>query len=112
MPDVSSPLTVPDARARVRRALHDRGTRIAVIDDDPTGSQLIRHAPVVADWSDADLDWAITSADSAFVVLTNSRSVDEGRAVAMNREIGERLAVRGRRLGVDIRCISRSDSTL
>ena len=106
------PLVVAHAREEIRRALTERRTRIAVIDDDPTGSQVIAQAPVIANWATADIDWAITEAETAFVVLTNSRSVDARHAEEMNYEIGLRLAERGRALDVDVRCISRSDSTL
>jgi uncharacterized protein YgbK (DUF1537 family) len=83
-----------------------------VIDDDPTGSQVLADVPVIADWTDAEIDWALESSDSAFVILTNSRSVPESEAVVMNAEIGERLARRSAALGFDLRCVSRSDSTL
>jgi hypothetical protein len=37
----------PDARRRIRRALADAGRRIAVLDDDPTGSQTVHGVEVV-----------------------------------------------------------------
>jgi hypothetical protein len=37
----------PDARGRIRRALADAGRRIAVLDDDPTGSQTVHGVDVV-----------------------------------------------------------------
>jgi hypothetical protein len=37
----------PDARQRIRKALADAGRRIAVLDDDPTGSQTVHDVAVV-----------------------------------------------------------------
>ena len=37
----------PDARPRIRRALAEAGRRIAVLDDDPTGSQTVHDVDVV-----------------------------------------------------------------
>ena len=37
----------PDARRPIRRALADPGRRIAVLDDDPTGSQTVHGVDVV-----------------------------------------------------------------
>ena len=37
----------PDARRRIRRALAEAGRRIAVLDDDPTGSQTVHDVGVV-----------------------------------------------------------------
>jgi uncharacterized protein YgbK (DUF1537 family) len=102
----------PGRRESVRTELRRSHTKIAVIDDDPTGSQVVADVPVVAAWADNDLDWAIRESDTAFVVLTNSRALDERGAVELNREIGLQIARRGRELGIDVRCISRSDSTL
>jgi uncharacterized protein YgbK (DUF1537 family) len=47
-----------------------------------------------------------------FYVLTNSRSLDEDHAVALNREIAENLAVVAGEVGCELEVISRSDSTL
>ena len=37
----------PDARRRIRRAVAEAGRRIAVLDDDPTGSQAVHDVDVV-----------------------------------------------------------------
>ena len=37
----------PDARRRIRRALAEAGRRIAVLDDDPTGSQTVHDVDTV-----------------------------------------------------------------
>lgn len=107
-----APHVIENARADVVRTLAATATKIAVIDDDPTGTQVVSGLPMIADWTDESLDWAIEKADTAFVVLTNSRSLDVEAAVEVNTEIGRRIARRSAVLGIDVRCISRSDSTL
>jgi uncharacterized protein YgbK (DUF1537 family) len=67
---------------------------------------------VIAEWTDAEIDWAFENSSTAFVVLTNSRSFSESEATDMNAELGERLARRAQALAFDVRCVSRSDSTL
>lgn len=99
-------------RAELRRRLAARRIKLAVVDDDPTGTQTVRDLPLVTDWSEDELTWAMTAADPAFALLTNSRALPCERAVAINCEIGERLALVARRLGVALRVLSRSDSTL
>jgi uncharacterized protein YgbK (DUF1537 family) len=106
------PHVVDGARAQIARSLAATGTKIAIIDDDPTGTQVVSGLPMVAEWTDETLDWAIQKADTAFVVLTNSRSLDVEAAIEVNAEIGRRIAQRAAALGIDVRCISRSDSTL
>lgn len=101
-----------DAAATIRASLTATRTKIAVIDDDPTGTQGVAGVPVVNAWGDEDLDWALADASNLFFIITNSRSMSEARAVEINREIGERLARRAAVAGVGVRSISRSDSTL
>jgi uncharacterized protein YgbK (DUF1537 family) len=101
-----------DAKAQIRASLERSKTKIVVIDDDPTGSQSVADVPVIVRWDVEDIDWALRDPASLSVLLTNSRSLTEASAVAINHEIGRRLAERGLVHGLDIRCISRSDSTL
>lgn len=95
----------------VRERLADAGTRIAVVDDDPTGTQTVR-LPLVADWAEDEIDWALAHADPLMAVLTNSRALQATGAVAVNRVIGERIARSAARQDVPVRVISRGDSTL
>lgn len=44
----------PDARQRIRAANHAAGRRIAVLDDDPTGSQTVHDVSVVTVFDDAE----------------------------------------------------------
>jgi uncharacterized protein YgbK (DUF1537 family) len=99
-------------RERLRRAIEADGVRLAVIDDDPTGTQTVRDVPLVTGWDEDELAWAMQAARPTFAVLTNSRALPERRAVEINLAIGARLTAVAARLGVALRCISRSDSTL
>ena len=107
-----SPMDVPDARVRIRESLHARRTKVVVIDDDPTGTQTVRSVPVLTGWADADLAWALSRPEHLVVVNTNSRSLSEHEARAINEDLGERLAGTAAAQGIDLRCLSRSDSTL
>ncbi len=99
-------------RAALARRIRGTGAKIAVVDDDPTGTQTVRGVPLVTGWEEAELEWAMEAAQPTFAVLTNTRALSQERAVAINREAGARIAAVARRLGVEVRAISRSDSTL
>jgi uncharacterized protein YgbK (DUF1537 family) len=101
-----------DTRAAVREALRADDVKLAVVDDDPTGTQAVRGVPLIASWEERELEWAMRAAAPTFAVLANTRALPRERAVAINAEIGERLPAVARRLGVQVRAISRSDSTL
>jgi uncharacterized protein YgbK (DUF1537 family) len=115
------PVAVPPAveashAYQLRRRLRDDVRRqrlvLAVVDDDPTGTQTVRDVPLVTDWEQAELAWAMDAAAPTFAVLTNSRAYGEADARECNRAIGERLARLAVKRGIGLRVISRSDSTL
>lgn len=111
--DLPPPLVVPDAAEAIHRARVAAAGRIAVVDDDPTGSQSVHGVDVVTD-PDAldDLDEALAEPGSVCFVLTNSRSMPVGEAVAVNGRIATHLAEIERDTGRATTVISRSDSTL
>jgi uncharacterized protein YgbK (DUF1537 family) len=88
------------------------GRTLVVLDDDPTGTQSITDLPVLTRWSVDDLRWALRQDTPAFFVLTNTRSLAEADAAALNREIAAALATASAAEGVDHVIASRSDSTL
>jgi uncharacterized protein YgbK (DUF1537 family) len=115
------PVAVPPAveaahayqlRRRLRDAVRRQRLVLAVVDDDPTGTQTVRDVPLVTDWEQAELAWAMDAAAPTFAVLTNSRAYGEADARGCNRAIGERLARLAVERGIGLRVISRSDSTL
>jgi uncharacterized protein YgbK (DUF1537 family) len=94
------PLFVDGARERIRAA----GKRIAVLDDDPTGSQTVHDVAIVTVIDDD----AIRSAGDTTFFLTNTRSLPESEAEALTYDVARRLL----ELDPEVEIVSRSDSTL
>jgi uncharacterized protein YgbK (DUF1537 family) len=105
-------LRVNNALERIRRKIVESGRRLAVLDDDPTGTQTVHGVPVLTTWSLEDLRWALEQPSSTFYILTNSRSYPEEEAARMNREISANLASAAEQAGAKFAIVSRSDSTL
>ena len=105
-------LRVPNALERIRRKIGESGRRLAVLDDDPTGTQTVHGVPVLTTWSLEDLRWALEQPSSTFYILTNSRSFPEVEAARMNREISANLAAAAEQAGAKFAIVSRGDSTL
>jgi uncharacterized protein YgbK (DUF1537 family) len=101
-----------DARQRIRRALVDSGRRIAVLDDDPTGSQTVHDVSVVTVFDPGEIAAGLDAAGSTCFILTNTRSMGEAEAVALNTRVGRTLFELSMRLDAPVDVISRSDSTL
>lgn len=101
------------ARARERIRAWRGSRRLAVLDDDPTGSQSVHHVEVVTEVGDpgsieAELAGALGTAGSTAFVLTNTRGLSEPDAVSLNAGVVPRLLA----LDPAIDIVSRSDSTL
>lgn len=105
-------LRVPGALEEIQAKNASSGRKLVVLDDDPTGTQTVHGVPVLTTWSVEDLTWALTQPSSTFYVLTNSRSIPEDEAVAMNREIAFNLSAAAETTGAEFVVASRSDSTL
>ena len=103
---------VEGAVEEIRRRVAESGRRVAVLDDDPTGVQSVHGVPVLTTWAVDDLRWALEQTSPTFFVLTNSRSLAEKEAVALNREIARNLSEAAGEAGADFDVVSRSDSTL
>jgi len=102
----------PDARRRIREALAGAGRRIAVFDDDPTGSQTVHDVAVVTVFDPEEIAAGLDGPGSTCFILTNTRSLDETDAVALNTRVGRTVFELSRRLDAPVEVISRSDSTL
>jgi uncharacterized protein YgbK (DUF1537 family) len=102
-------LKVPSARQEIRRLNQGMSVKIVVLDDDPTGCQTVHNITVLTNWEPQILQEALCQSD-LFFVLTNSRAFPEREAVAMNRQIVERLLEFADLK--TLRIVSRSDSTL
>jgi uncharacterized protein YgbK (DUF1537 family) len=103
----------PDALALIRAENERTGTRVAVLDDDPTGTQTVAGVPVLTSWAVADLQWAMDAGAGTFFVLTNTRSGSPALARSRNAEIAANLETAAKAAGgVPVRLVSRCDSTL
>lgn len=106
------PLSIPNARARLR-ADHARRQRVLVVlDDDPTGTQTVRDVDVYLTWGDDYVEEAIAGSSGCVYLSTNSRSLEPAEATELARSLGERIARAERRTGRRVTVASRSDSTL
>ncbi|WLW54918.1 four-carbon acid sugar kinase family protein [Streptomyces sp. YU58] len=86
--------------------------RLAVLDDDPTGTQTVKDVPVLTSWTVDDLRWALRQDSPAFFVLTNTRSLSPRDAATRNREVVRALHEASRAEDVPYVVASRGDSTL
>ncbi|MEU6376602.1 four-carbon acid sugar kinase family protein [Streptomyces sp. NPDC046909] len=89
-----------------------KAPRLAVLDDDPTGTQTVKDIPVLTTWSVADLRWALRQDSPAFFVLTNTRSLAPQDAATRNREIVRALHEASEAEQIPYVIASRGDSTL
>ena len=75
-----------------------RGAPLAVIDDDPTGTQTVHSVPVLADWSVDSLEAALREDVPCFYVLSNTRALPRDEAVRGRRRLSQ-PARGGERIG-------------
>ncbi len=105
-----------EARLTVRRLYDEEyarfSSRVAVLDDDPTGVQTVHDIDVVTDWREDTLKTMLLSDERMFFVLTNSRSFSAEKTAKAHKEIAENLLRAAQAAGRDILVISRGDSTL
>ena len=97
---------------RIQSLLRRTNQKVVVLDDDPTGTQTVHDTIVLTEWSVPALVRELESADPVCYILTNSRSVSEPEAIALNREIARNLRRASEQSGRPCAVISRSDSTL
>ena len=105
-------LEVPDALTKIREQVVESGRRVIVLDDDPTGTQTVHDVPALTAWSYSELRRVLEGPNPVVCVLTNSRSLDEPDAVALNEQIGRRLRRAASDSNVRFVVVSRSDPTL
>ena len=89
-----------------------RPTWLVAVDDDPTGCQSVSGVPLLTAWDHETLTAAAHRNAPVTFVLTNSRSLSEDEAVRANTDVGAALASVAAATGLQLRLISRSDSTL
>jgi uncharacterized protein YgbK (DUF1537 family) len=99
-------------RAAIRALRADGRLLLGVLDDDPTGSQAVHDVQVVTVTDEDAYEPAFEGVAGTCFVLTNTRSLDEADAVALNDQVARGLLDAGGRLGGRVQLVSRSDSTL
>ena len=113
--DFPAPSRLPHVRGEIRERLRGSGSRIIVLDDDPTGTQTVHDVPVYTRWTTDVLEQALTAGDRVFFLSTNSRALSPDKANELAFNIGRDLVAAAREIGFDPRNLivaSRSDSTL
>lgn len=101
-----------DLQPLIRAAVERTGTKIIVLDDDPTGTQTVYDLPVLTEWSVEVLQAELRDPAPCCYILTNTRSVPLVQAEAITSAIGRNLQVAAAATGRAYTIISRSDSTL
>ncbi len=107
-----APLVIDGARERIRQTNVETGRRIAVLDDDPTGSQSVHDVEIALSLDRELYADALAEPGSTCFVLTNSRSLAEPDADRLNREVAADLFAVTGHLDAPLTLVSRSDSTL
>ncbi len=106
------PLHLVRARERIHSINAVTRRHVVVLDDDPTGSQVVHDVPVLTRWDDSDLRWAFAHPARTFFILTNTRSLDADTTEGLLRELDSRIHRVAEEFGTNVALLSRSDSTL
>jgi uncharacterized protein YgbK (DUF1537 family) len=109
---VPAVLEVPGAAVRIREHNRRTGRSLAVLDDDPTGSQAVHGVSVVTVFERSEYAAGLAAHGDTCFVLTNTRALDESQAVALNRAVALELYTLAAESGTTVEVVSRSDSTL
>jgi len=104
--------SIPGARRLIRERLLADDTRLAVVDDDPTGTQTVHDVPVYLGWDRQLLTRALEADERVFYVSTNSRALSSEAAARLGHELGSNLRAAAGAAGASVALCSRSDSTL
>ena len=99
-------------RASIRSLRAEGRLLLGVLDDDPTGSQAVHGVQVVTVEDEDAYGSAFAEAAGTCFVLTNTRSLEEADAVAVNDRVARGLLAAAGRLPGRVQFVSRSDSTL
>jgi uncharacterized protein YgbK (DUF1537 family) len=101
-----------NSRADIREDLERTGTKLVVVDDDPTGTQTVHGIRVYMDWSIETMTQALARDDSVFYISTNSRALPPPEMRELSLEVGRNLRAAGEGKNIRLLIASRSDSTL
>jgi uncharacterized protein YgbK (DUF1537 family) len=96
----------------IRALRADGRLLLGVLDDDPTGSQAVHDVQVVTVEDENAYGSAFDGRAGTCFVLTNTRSLDEADAIALNDRVARGLLAAAQRRSGRVQLVSRSDSTL
>jgi uncharacterized protein YgbK (DUF1537 family) len=96
----------------IRQSLEDPALRVLVLDDDPTGVQTMQNIEILTTWEPELVDRTLLEQPRLLYLLTNSRALDEARAVRLTASVVSVLRSAARKNQIRFSPISRSDSTL
>lgn len=102
----------PGARDRIRAGNAASGRRIAILDDDPTGSQTVHDVSIVTVFESDEYAAGLEEPGSTCFILTNTRSLPEVAAVELTTSVSTSLFNLGDTFDAPVEVVSRSDSTL
>lgn len=105
-------ITAAEARARIRALRRAERRMLAVLDDDPTGSQSVRGVQVVTVFEREEYAAALADEGATAFILTNTRGMGEADAVALTGQIADELFALAADTSRPVDILSRGDSTL
>ncbi len=85
---------------------------MAILDDDPTGTQAAKDIDVLLSWDTKTLRTALFSSERAFFVLLNSRALPETQAAHLVSRVVHKIGALAQGCSVPVRFVLRGDSTL
>lgn len=92
--------------------LHSTHQKLIVLDDDPTGSQLVHSVPILTEWSVESLVRELNGEAQAIYLLTNSRSLPPAQADQLSAHIAHNINQAVAQTTAKVVIVSRGDSTL
>lgn len=99
-------------REEIARLVQRSEVVVFALDDDPTGSQSVHGVPVLTDWEDESLAWALEQRVPLVFLLTNTRSLGPVEVKALLRDLVPRVVRQAQAHGMKAAFLCRGDSTL
>jgi uncharacterized protein YgbK (DUF1537 family) len=99
-------------RQLIRQRMGAGAPVVVVLDDDPTGSQVVAGLPLLTAWDDDSLDWAFARGAAMIFIVTNTRALPAAWAADRVRQVVLGVDAAAARAGVDYVVTCRGDSTL
>jgi uncharacterized protein YgbK (DUF1537 family) len=105
-------LSCESLRKEIAKSLKKSALKIVVLDDDPTGIQIVHDCLLLTNWKAENLEKAFNDEAPIFYVLTNTRSMTAEVAEKTTADAVEAIVECNRKQGFKLLFISRGDSAL